>query len=209
MLLYLTRQLQQGTGQQNQQCTPQAQPNRLVQQRANHQQCSHQEQETKYHLDPIHPRARFGQEAVAQGHQQHQRRTDTQTQGKQHQTTVQRVATLRDIQQGGGQRCGHARANQQTGEQTEHAGTHQAAALLLASGVFQTVTQCCRQLQFEQAEHRQGQQDKQRGKAGQQPGLLQQALQVGPHQCSDYAQRGIHQRHAHHIGRGQRQTAPR
>jgi len=64
-------------------------------------------------------------------------------------------------------------------------------------------------LQFEEAEHRQGEQDEQAGEAGDQPGLHKPALQIRPEQCGHDAERRIDQRHAHRIAAGKRQTATR
>ena len=64
----------------------------------------------------------------------------------------------------------------------EYARAHQAAAALLAADVVQAVTQERWQLQFEEAEHRQGQDHKQRGETAEDPRGLQQRRQVAAEQ---------------------------
>ncbi len=73
---------------------------------------------------------------------------------------------------------------------------------------MQAITQHGRQLQLEQAEHRQREKDEQRSETAEQPGLLQRRLQVGAEQCGKHAERRIHQRHADHITAGQGEPAP-
>ncbi|MNR65698.1 hypothetical protein D3C85_1888540 [compost metagenome] len=75
---------------------------------------------------------------------------------------MQGIAALRDVEQGAGQRCGHARAHQQTGQGTQHTRADQAAAALVARDILQAITHGHRQLQFEKAEHGQRQQDENR-----------------------------------------------
>ncbi|MNL04756.1 hypothetical protein D3C87_1253330 [compost metagenome] len=120
---------------------------------------------------------------------------------------MQRVTTLRDVEQGAGQRRGHARTDQQAGQGAQHTRTDQAAAALIARDVFQAITHRHRQLQLEEAEHRQRQQHENCGETAQQPRVLQPGLQVRPQGSRQHAHRRIHQRHAHHVTAGQRQTA--
>ena len=196
------RLLPEAAGENDQQYAPQADPQGLVEYRPYQQQCGAQEQETEQAFHQVHPGTGFRQEATAHGDQQQQRHADPDAHHKQHQAAFNRVAALRDIQQGTGQRRGHARPNQQSGQRAKNACAHQAAAFAPTPGGFQTVTQGRGQLQFEKAEHRQRQHHEQRGKAAQQPGLLQQCLQVGAQQGCQHAQPGIHQRHADHIAAG-------
>ena len=196
-----------GVSRNQQQRTAQTDPQRFIQHRAQHQQRSRQEQEAEHAFEQVHPGARFGQEAIADGHQQQQRHTDADTHGEQNQPAVQRVTALRNVEQGAGQRGGHARADQQTGQGAQYASTDEAAAALIARNIFQAVTHGHRQLQFEEPEHRQRQQHKNRGETAQQPRVLQQRLKVCPEQRGQHAHRRIHQRHADHITAGQGKTA--
>ncbi|MNN88238.1 hypothetical protein D3C81_2058980 [compost metagenome] len=53
---------------------------------------------------------------------------------------MQRVTALRNVEQGTGQRSGHARADQQTGQSAQNTRADQAATALIARDVFQSVT---------------------------------------------------------------------
>ena len=154
MLLELTRQLQESAGSQQPECTPHTHPPRIRQQRAEHIEGRDQKYETKRGFDAVHPGPRFRQEAIADRHQQYQRRSDAQAKGKQHQPSVDGTAALGDIQQCRSQRSGHAGPDQQAGQHPECAGPSQATALSLASGLFQPITQTSRQLQLEETKHR-------------------------------------------------------
>ncbi|MNN23469.1 hypothetical protein D3C81_1368690 [compost metagenome] len=102
-------------GNDQQQRAPQADPQRLIQHRPEHDQRGAEEQETEDALEQVHPGAGLGQETVADGHQQQQWQTDADAHREQDQPAMQRIATLGDVQQGTGQWRGHARAYQQTG----------------------------------------------------------------------------------------------
>ncbi|EJT83458.1 hypothetical protein PPS11_35015, partial [Pseudomonas putida S11] len=121
---------------------------------------------------------------------------------------LQYVAALGDVQQRAGQRRGHARAHQQAGQRAQQRRAIQVAATGALPGTVEAVTHGGGQLQFEGAEHRQGQQHEQPRQAAQQPGLLQPGLQAGTQQCGDHAQGGIHQGHAQYIDPGQYPAAP-
>jgi hypothetical protein len=176
------RLLPGAVGRNHQQRTAQTNPQGFIQYWAQHQQRSGEEQEAEDAFDQVHPGTGLGQEAIANGHQQQQWHTDADAHGEQNQPAVQRVAALRDIEQRAGQRRGHARADQQTGQGTEHPGADQAAATLIARDIFQAVTHGNRQLQFEEAEHRQRQQHENRRETAQQPRVLQPGLQVSAEQ---------------------------
>ncbi len=103
-------------GRDQQQRTAQSDPQGFVQHRAQHQQCSGEEQEAENAFDQVHPGAGLGHEAIADGHQQQQRYTDADAHGEQNQPAMQRVTALRDVEQGAGQWGGHARSHQQTGQ---------------------------------------------------------------------------------------------
>ena len=200
------RLLPGAVGGDQQQCTPQADPQGFIQHRAQHQQRGGEEQEAEDAFEQVHPGAGFGQEAIAHRHQQQQRHTDADAHGEQNQPAMQRIAALRDIEQGAGQRRGHARADQQAGQRAQDTRADQAATALIARDIFQAITHGHRQLQLEEAEHRQRQQHKHRGETAQQPRVLQQCLQVRPEQRRQHTHRRIHQRHAHHIAAGQGKT---
>ncbi|CRW76386.1 hypothetical protein PAERUG_P63_London_25_VIM_2_03_14_00915 [Pseudomonas aeruginosa] len=122
---------------------------------------------------------------------------------------MQGIAGLRDIEQGAGQRRGHARPHQQPGQRAERGRAGQAAALAAATETVEAVAQGSRQLQFEEAEHRQREEHEQRGEAAQQPRLLQPGLQVAAKQRRDHPESGVDQRHAQHVATGQQQAATR
>ena len=99
------------------------------------------QQETEQALHQVHPRTWLGQETAAHGHQQQQRYADAQAHYKQHQAAFNRIAALRDIQQGTRQRRGHAGAYQQAREGPQNACTQQAAAFTATAGVLEAVAQ--------------------------------------------------------------------
>ena len=127
-------------GGDQQQCTPQPDPQGFSQHRTQHQQRSGEEQETEHAFEQVHPGAGFRQETIADRHQQQQRYTDADAHGEQNQPTMQRIAALRDIEQGARQRSGHARAHQQTGDGPQDASANQAATALVARNIFQAIT---------------------------------------------------------------------
>ena len=80
---------------------------------------------------------------------------------------------------------------------------------MLAADVIEAVAQEGGQLQFKEAEHRQGEQHEQRRKAAEDPRRLQKRGEVGAEQRGHHPQGGIHQRHAHHVAAGQGKATAR
>ncbi|MNO63985.1 hypothetical protein D3C76_547060 [compost metagenome] len=197
-----------GPGQGDQPGAAQGQQQGLWQQAAQGIQGHGQEHEAEHALDQVHPRTWARQVAIAQRDQQQQRHAHAQAKAEQHQRALQHITTLRDVQQRTGQRGGHARAQQQARQRPEQCRAIQVAATGALPGAVEAVTHGGGQLQFEGAEHRQGQQHEQPRQAAQQPGLLQPGLQAGTQQGSNHPEPGVHQGHAQHIDPGQQPAAP-
>ncbi len=165
----------------------------------NQPQGSRQHDDAEEILDAVHPRSGFGQERTGEGSHQQQGQAHAERHDEQRGTAQYRIAGLRDVKQGSGQRCGDTGTDDQRRERAHQRDGRQRAALAVG-GVRYPALQCRRHLQFIEAEHRQREHDEDQRKAAQHPGILQRGGEQRAGESRGNPHRGVCDGHAQHIG---------
>ena len=113
---------------------------------------------------------------------------------------------MADVEQGAGQGRGHARADDQRGDDAHEEHTGEMPPFHAIARLGETALQKAGQLQFVKAEHGKGQQHEDGGSRAQGPGVLQGIGNQGAGQPRRHTGHGVGEGHPQYIGHRQEKT---